>query len=767
MASPDSDSKDWIKARISTLRKQANLNFNQDLFISILLCLVSHPDDHPNHLLLTTTPNQIHHVATMAEQICHSIFGLTCAAVKCGQDQTPTDFVASLFTTHHTFAVPSPNNHQNNADDQPTSRPTPLRAQKSARSIKTLGSVYSTTNNESAAAAASGSSSRHVRKESNHSVAGIKASTRKRSSSAATSRKSHEKMDQPSSSTTASSSRYDTPTRNSSQPLLLSLPTALSGGGGSSGGGGGGSVLDEQNQLIDPSDAKDRILPTSLRTAFSVSNNNLNASNSSAARRVRHSDDPFNAHVRLSLSSVISTNTPAASGTASRRNTISITATTPGGSTGHSHGNGHVHSILGISAPHSPTSLSASPTPISPLDFTLTRRRRESSAAGTPLNVGGGGPSRGLSMSGDLGNSDHGNEGRNGADEPSYDHGGSSSGIGTPGGGAHGHTGAGAVGSSFYPSGSKRLAQAVVLEGLSTASELVQASLLEVLIRRQVTTDRATVYPTPRPFIVIAIVPKSKAGERTRMLSQLIDRFYISYTFDAALDKEGTIPVSPTHESATQQSRRTSGSPSLMGRRTSLLKTSELEELSVQASKVTVSNDITRYIRDIVVGIRTHRMVQGGLTTRSSTDLVEVLRALAAIFRLDYVTPELVLIASEKVLAHRLVLVDQPVSADDDHHEDDDDDVVEAGGDVRENPNADGNDQMVSDDGSAVANRKRSSKRVSLSHQRRTSSNSLSWTGNEKEEGLEEGEDGRKRKIKWVTPAEVLADVLQVVWPPV
>lgn len=59
------DSKDWIKARISALRKQANLNFNQDLFISILLCLVS---GEGKHLVLIADPAQVHEVSKMAEQ---------------------------------------------------------------------------------------------------------------------------------------------------------------------------------------------------------------------------------------------------------------------------------------------------------------------------------------------------------------------------------------------------------------------------------------------------------------------------------------------------------------------------------------------------------------------------------------------------------------------------------------------------------------------------------------------------------------------------
>jgi len=144
-------------------------------------------------------------------------------------------------------------------------------------------------------------------------------------------------------------------------------------------------------------------------------------------------------------------------------------------------------------------------------------------------------------------------------------------------------------------------------------------------------------------------------------------------------------------------------------------------------------------------------MVRGGLTTRTSTDLVEVVRALAAIFHLEFVTPELVLIASEKVLAHRLVLVDQPTSVDDEQSVDDDKNI---------------GDQVVSEDENVVIEQKSSRPRT---HHRQASSNSFSWTGKEREDVMLQGVEtgGVRRKVEWVTPADVVADVLQVVWPPV
>lgn len=41
---------------------------------------------------------------------------------------------------------------------------------------------------------------------------------------------------------------------------------------------------------------------------------------------------------------------------------------------------------------------------------------------------------------------------------------------------------------------------------------------------------------------------------------------------------------------------------------------------------VTVSNDMMRYIRDVIVGVRTHEAVHGGLTARAALDLELIMK---------------------------------------------------------------------------------------------------------------------------------------------
>ncbi|CAG8632462.1 13149_t:CDS:2 [Funneliformis mosseae] len=176
--------------------------------------------------------------------------------------------------------------------------------------------------------------------------------------------------------------------------------------------------------------------------------------------------------------------------------------------------------------------------------------------------------------------------------------------------------------SPYIPS-SRPLAKAVIIENLLNADETIYALLLEILIRRQV-IDRSTVYNLPKSFLVIVLLPMTS----------------MKYNLPNQLGVEA------------------GKSPIITAKKSPLIKPAEIEDLSKKMDNVTIHNDMHRYMRDVVVGIRTHRLVKGGLTARASSDLVTLVRALAAVFQRNYATPELVLFASEKIFSHRLILRD-------------------------------------------------------------------------------------------------------------
>ncbi|CAG8531485.1 754_t:CDS:2 [Dentiscutata heterogama] len=197
----------------------------------------------------------------------------------------------------------------------------------------------------------------------------------------------------------------------------------------------------------------------------------------------------------------------------------------------------------------------------------------------------------------------------------------------------HGSIGTGGFESySPHNSASRKLAQAVIIESLSYANEIIFAFLLEILANKEV-NDKSTTFYLPKPFLIVALLPESYP--RHSLPNQLIDRFFLSYMY------EGIIGF---------------GKSPIVNRKNPMIREMEIEKLSKDMDNVSVHTDMQRYMRDIVVGLRTHRVVKRGITSRASTDLVTLVKALAAVFQRNYVTPELVIFASEKVFSHRIIL---------------------------------------------------------------------------------------------------------------
>ncbi|KAG2227856.1 hypothetical protein INT45_002094, partial [Circinella minor] len=200
-----------------------------------------------------------------------------------------------------------------------------------------------------------------------------------------------------------------------------------------------------------------------------------------------------------------------------------------------------------------------------------------------------------------------------------------------------------AIGEPLQRTSSGKIAQSVIIQRLHDTNELVQATLLELIVAKELKISNAR-HTVPKPyFIVIAVLPQNY--KHTTTASQLLDRFFVSYNFDEdAFGSFGT-PRGPVRRTALVKNEKTDLYYYI---------NKEIKALASQVSRVYVNIDITRYIRDIVVGIRTHPLIQGGLTARASQEFVLVTKALAALFQRDYLTPDLVTIAADKVLGHRI-----------------------------------------------------------------------------------------------------------------
>ncbi|KAK3842590.1 MAG: hypothetical protein J3R72DRAFT_442685 [Linnemannia gamsii] len=194
---------------------------------------------------------------------------------------------------------------------------------------------------------------------------------------------------------------------------------------------------------------------------------------------------------------------------------------------------------------------------------------------------------------------------------------------------AGGYGGAGETSGITYSG--RRIAQAIILDGLENASQEVYAVLMEMIINKEINDRNRYVLPD---LIIIAIFNSPNVPENVP--KQLLDHFSINGTYHLSIPQPRmqTVPA----------------------RKHALFRRTDWDELSKRMKVVTVSNDMTRYIRDVIVAIRTHEAVYGGLTARAALDLEAIIKTLAAIFQTNFVTPDLLTIAAEKVFSHRLEL---------------------------------------------------------------------------------------------------------------
>jgi MoxR-like ATPase len=78
--------------------------------------------------------------------------------------------------------------------------------------------------------------------------------------------------------------------------------------------------------------------------------------------------------------------------------------------------------------------------------------------------------------------------------------------------------------------------------------------------------------------------------------------------------------------------------------------------LGTLSQEAKVDIEVTRYQMNIVSFLRMHRAVAGGISPTATKHFGQLMRCLAALHRLDFVTPALVGLAAHKIYLHRIQL---------------------------------------------------------------------------------------------------------------
>ena len=187
-------------------------------------------------------------------------------------------------------------------------------------------------------------------------------------------------------------------------------------------------------------------------------------------------------------------------------------------------------------------------------------------------------------------------------------------------------------------------ANLLLADEINRATPKTQAALLEAMQEGQVTVEGER-FPLDPPFLVIATQNPIEMEGTYPLPEAQLDRFFM---------RLGVGYPSPEEEQEILERRRR--------RRTDLAPIAQVvareEFLEMQAAleEVFVSAPIQRYIVDLVQATRADTRVAVGASPRGGLALLKLVRALAALERRDFATPDDVKAVALEALAHRLVL---------------------------------------------------------------------------------------------------------------
>ncbi|KAF1921295.1 hypothetical protein BDU57DRAFT_435431 [Ampelomyces quisqualis] len=209
----------------------------------------------------------------------------------------------------------------------------------------------------------------------------------------------------------------------------------------------------------------------------------------------------------------------------------------------------------------------------------------------------------------------------------------------------------------FSPLDSRKIANIVIARNLNDATSQVQIQALE-LVRGKRNFSRTAVYAAPRPFLFIAL---NASGTR-RLTLHLNDQFFISHKHRgedglpnledlAAKDTEtaddastSSVVHTPAHAHAKRQLQGMLFSPE------------DLAQLTWRMADVKISSEVRAYLHNIVVFMRLHRAVAGGISAMATRHFNALAHALAPLHSLDYISPSLIALAARKIYPHRIVI---------------------------------------------------------------------------------------------------------------
>ena len=192
----------------------------------------------------------------------------------------------------------------------------------------------------------------------------------------------------------------------------------------------------------------------------------------------------------------------------------------------------------------------------------------------------------------------------------------------------------------------------LLADEINRATPRTQAGLLECMEEKQVTTDGVT-RQLPAPFFVIATQNPIETGGTFPLPEAQMDRFLMKLSIGLP-DEENECRIMERSLERLVYNSNTAG-----GWETDISPVADAKSIALarrEASQVQVSEDLIRYIADLVKTTRERPDVEAGVSPRGTLALLHASQSLAFLEGRAYVVPEDITRLAVPVCAHRLVL---------------------------------------------------------------------------------------------------------------
>ena len=187
----------------------------------------------------------------------------------------------------------------------------------------------------------------------------------------------------------------------------------------------------------------------------------------------------------------------------------------------------------------------------------------------------------------------------------------------------------------------------LLADEINRASPKVQSALLEAMEERQISMDGKT-YPLPKPFLVMATQNPVETYGTFHLPEAQMDRFFMKLSMGYP-DADEEMKILERTELYNPINNITEPAMTI----------DEILAMQEEVRNIRVTDEVKKYVVDIVRFTRSDRNAALGVSPRGSIALYKAAKAYAYIYERDYVTPDDVKKTAVSVLAHRIILSPQ------------------------------------------------------------------------------------------------------------